>query len=50
MRTMIWLDQGVHTRLKHMAVDRRTSFAAVVRQALAEFLKKHGKGKVGADE
>jgi predicted transcriptional regulator len=50
MRTMVWLDEDVHTRLKHIAVDRRTSLAALVRQALAEFLKRHGKGKGGADE
>ena len=47
MRTMIWLDQDVHTRLKHIAVERRTTLAELIRQAVAEFLKKHGKSKGG---
>jgi len=49
MRTMIWLDQDVHARLKHIAVDRRRTLAELIRQAVAEFLKKHGKSKGGRD-
>ena len=33
-RTMIYLEDGLHRRLKHLAVERRTSLAALIREAV----------------
>ena len=42
-RTMIWLDESIHTRLKHLAVDQRVSLAELIRRAVSDLLKKHEK-------
>jgi len=40
MKTMIYLDQQVHTRLKYLALDKRVSMAELIRRAVDEYLKK----------
>lgn len=34
MRTMVYLENELHRRLKHLAVERRTSLAALIREAV----------------
>lgn len=34
MRTMVYLPDQLHRAVKHLAVERRTSFAHLVREAL----------------
>ena len=34
MRTMIYLENELHRRLKHLAVERHTSLAALIREAV----------------
>lgn len=41
MKTMIYLDEEAHARLKHLAVDERVSMAELIRRAVDEFLKKY---------
>lgn len=43
MKTMIYLEEGVHVKLKHMAVDERTSMAELIRRAIELFLKTSAK-------
>lgn len=48
MKTMVYLPESVHSRLKHMAVDKRTSMADLIRQSIELFLRtpaKKGGGK-----
>ena len=40
MKTMIYLDEKVHTRLKYLALDQRVSMAELIRRAVDEYLKK----------
>jgi hypothetical protein len=40
MKTMIYLERDTHKRLRHLAVDERTSMAEIVRRAVEEYLKK----------
>ena len=40
MKTMIYLDEKVHNRLKHIATDGRISMAELIRRAVDEYLKK----------
>ena len=40
MKTMIYLDEKVHNRLKHIAADGRVSMAELIRRAVDEYLKK----------
>lgn len=48
MKSMIYLDEKVHRRLKYMALDERLSMAELIRRAVDEYLVKHpgrsGKG------
>jgi hypothetical protein len=45
MKTMIYLEENTHSRLKHLAVDERVSMSELVRRAVDEYLKKnHKKG------
>lgn len=39
MKTMIYLDEDVHTRLRHMSVDERISMAEIIRRAIDDYLK-----------
>ncbi len=43
MKTMIYLDEKVHNRLKHIATDGRVSMAELIRRAVDEYLKKSPK-------
>ncbi len=38
-RTMIYLQDEWHRRLKHLAVERRTSLAALIREAIASLYR-----------
>jgi len=40
MKTMIYLDEKVHNRLKHIAADGRVSMAELIRRAVDVYLKK----------
>ncbi len=48
MKSMIYLDEKVHRRLKYMALDERLSMAELIRRAVDEDFVKHpgrrGKG------
>jgi len=44
-RTMIYLDKGVHTKLKYLAVDQRVTMAELIRRAVNEFLKQKKGGR-----
>ncbi len=43
MKTMIYLNESVHLRLKHKAVDERTSMAELVRRSIDLYLKSSAK-------
>jgi metal-responsive CopG/Arc/MetJ family transcriptional regulator len=43
MKTMIYLEENTHSRLKHLAVDERVSMSELVRRAVDEYLKKYQK-------
>jgi predicted transcriptional regulator len=43
MKTMIYLEEDAHLRLKHLAVDERVSMSELIRRAVDEYLKKHQK-------
>jgi len=43
MKTMIYLEEDAHLRLKHLAVDERVSMSELIRQAVDEYLKKYSK-------
>jgi ribbon-helix-helix CopG family protein len=43
MKTMIYLEESAHLRLKHLAVDERVSMAELVRRAVSDYLEKHSK-------
>jgi len=42
--TLIYLDEAVRTRLKHLAVDERVSMAELIRRAIDEYLTRHQRG------
>jgi predicted transcriptional regulator len=42
-KTMIYLDEDAHLRLKHLAVDERVSMSELIRRAVDEYLEKHSK-------
>ena len=39
--TLVYLDDAVRTRLKHLAVDERVSMAELIRRAIDEYLTRH---------
>lgn len=39
--TLIYLDEDVRVRLKHLAVDERTSVTELVRRAVTEYVERH---------
>ncbi len=43
VKTLIYIDEESHNRLKHIAVDERVSMTELVRRAVDEFLKKYPK-------
>ena len=44
MKTMIYLDEKVHEKLRNMAHRQRVSMAELIRRAVDEYLKKLKKG------
>jgi hypothetical protein len=42
-KTMIYLEEDAHLRLKHLAVDERLSMSELIRRAVDEYLEKHSK-------
>lgn len=47
MKTMIYLEEDSHTRLKHLAVDERVSMSELIRRAVDELLAKRARPKKG---
>ncbi len=47
MKSMIYLDEKVHTRLKYLALDQRVSMAELIRRAVDEYLSKNYPKKGG---
>ena len=43
MKTMIYLDETVHSRLRHISIDELVSMAELIRRAVDEYLKKYPK-------
>ena len=43
MKTMIYLEEDAHLRLKHLAVDERVSMSELIRRAVDEYLGKYSK-------
>ncbi|MGE5304692.1 MAG: CopG family transcriptional regulator [Alphaproteobacteria bacterium] len=43
MKTMIYLEENAHLRLKHLAVDERVSMSELMRRIVDEYLEKHSK-------
>ena len=50
MKTMIYLEEDIHNRLKHLAVDERLSMAELIRRAVDEYLKKYPRKGGGKNE
>jgi hypothetical protein len=50
MKTMIYLEEDAHLRLKHLAVDERVSMSELIRRAVDEYLKKYSKKGGGKSE
>lgn len=48
MKTMIYMDESTHARLKHIAVDERSSMAELIRKAVDEYLVRHYSKKGGS--
>ena len=45
MKTMIYLEEEVHSQLRHLAVDERASMSELIRRAVDEYLSKRGVSK-----
>lgn len=43
MKTMIYLEEEAHLRLKHLAVDEHVSMSELIRRLVDEYLEKHSK-------
>jgi hypothetical protein len=43
MKTMIYLEEDAHLRLKHLAVDEHVSMSELIRRAVDEYLRTHPK-------
>jgi predicted transcriptional regulator len=41
--TTIALDEETHRRLRQLALDERTSFRELIREAIADLLKRRGR-------
>ena len=42
MKTMIYLEEEVHSQLRHLAVDERVSMSELIRRAVDEYLSRKG--------
>ena len=47
MKTMIYLDESVHRRLRYMALDERVSMAELIRRAVDQYMVKQSARKGG---
>ncbi len=45
MKTMIYLEEEIHSQLRHLAVDERVSMSELIRRAVDEYLSKRGISK-----
>jgi len=45
MKTMIYLEEEVHSQLRHLAVDERVSMSELIRRAVDEYLSRKGVSK-----
>jgi len=45
MKTMIYLEEEVHSQLRHLAVDERVSMSELIRRAVDEYLFRKGVSK-----
>ena len=45
MKTMIYLDPALHSRLRHISVDERISMAELIRRAVTDYLKRRKVGR-----
>jgi predicted transcriptional regulator len=41
--TTIALDEETHAKLRHLALDEKTSFRELIREAIAEYLARRGR-------
>ncbi len=41
MKSMLYLEDAVHRRLKYLALDEGVSMAELIRRAVDEYLKRH---------
>jgi hypothetical protein len=44
-RTMIYLDDDAHMKLKYLALEQRVTMAELIRRAVDQFLKKQKGGR-----
>ncbi len=48
MKTLIYLDETVHMRLKYLALDERLSMAEIIRRAVDKYLsQRYGRRRKG---
>jgi Ribbon-helix-helix protein, copG family len=40
-KTMIYMEEAEHWRLRHLALDTGVSMAELIRRAIADYLKRH---------
>jgi len=45
MKTMIYLEEEIHSQLRHLAVDDQVSMSELIRRAVDEYLEKRGVSK-----
>ena len=45
MKTMIYLEEEIHSQLRHLAVDDQVSMSELIRRAVDEYLSKRGVSK-----
>jgi hypothetical protein len=43
--TTIALDEETHARLRHLAIEEKTSFRELIREAIADLLKRRERGR-----
>jgi predicted transcriptional regulator len=41
--TTIALDEETHAKLRHLAIEEKTSFRELIREAIADLLKRRGR-------
>jgi predicted transcriptional regulator len=43
--TTIALDEETHAKLRHLAIEEKTSFRELIREAIADLLKRRERGR-----